>query len=331
MHSSAQFGELAKLGAWLHHRERRKHAACAALQVRHAVRNSKVVRHDERVLVAYSGGALLVTPCSVGSIRRAPPPGGVMPGALPCTVHSRPVPGLAGCSSRALVHYLEVLHTPRTARIVRSRLNFDLTVLYVDEGASWGLTQAQSAAAVAAARASVAAYSATVPFLSAALEDVYAPAASAAVAEVADPAPSANQAGGFSGAGLQPERVHSGDANGSGAAPCSAPLSTQGSTCREERASQRQLPGDSGDSQSVTDAAERRQRLQRLLEVSFRSCRRLRWQTKPWLKGLEGSTRATYAFSIQITELDAVICIGVSVQLAARRGCTRDASAGGEG
>ena len=196
-----------------------------------------------------------------------------MPGTLPCIVCSRLVWGLAGCSSRALIHYLEALRTPRTARIVRSRLNFDLTVLYVDEGASWGLTQTQSAAAVAAARASVAAYSATVPFLSAALEDVYSPAASAAVAEVADPAPSADQAGGVSRAGSQPERAHSGDAeaSGSGAAHCSAPLSARASKGHEQQSAQHQLPAGSGDSQSAADAAERRQRLQRLLEVSFRS------------------------------------------------------------
>lgn len=80
---------------------------------------------------------------------------------------------VAGAGSRALLHYMDALHNTRTARIARGLLNFDLTIVYVDEGAAQGLTPDQSAAQVASVAAAVSQYQPTFQFISVPLEDVY--------------------------------------------------------------------------------------------------------------------------------------------------------------
>lgn len=102
-------------------------------KVMHAVRFSKVAEHDDHLLLAFSGG-----------------------------------PG-----SRALLHYMSSLHNPRTARVTRGLLNFDMTIVYVDEGAAWSLSTKESASCVAAAAAAVAQYLPAFHFVTVPLEDVY--------------------------------------------------------------------------------------------------------------------------------------------------------------
>jgi hypothetical protein len=78
-----------------------------------------------------------------------------------------------GPGSRALLHYMSSLHNPRTARVTRGLLNFDMTIVYVDEGAAWSLSTKESASCVAAAAAAVAQYLPAFHFVTVPLEDVY--------------------------------------------------------------------------------------------------------------------------------------------------------------
>lgn len=99
----------------------------------------------------------------------------------------------AGPCSRALLAYLLDLHNPSKGRLARGTTTFDLHVMFVDEGAAWGLPPEESSVAVDAARAS-AEYGSeghNVVFRSAALEDVF----------CGGPVPGAEAANGGSGGG----------------------------------------------------------------------------------------------------------------------------------